>query len=248
MDWPWREAEFYLQRITKALSHTDELPHPPLLHIFYAFIGSFVGILVLSFLDQYSVLQKSDVVMIVGSFGAQAILIFATPNVPLAQPWNCIFGNAIGATVGVSSYKLFKAMVNEVDDWIWTTSAVGVSVSIVVMMLTKSLHPPAGATALIAVQGSKQLHDLGYYYVLFPAITASTIHVTIGIVMNNFSKQPSRAYPSVAFPYRLSPTAQTVDKEDPDSPDIDVDIDPTYPIPSPPSAGLELVSTIEEEV
>jgi CBS-domain-containing membrane protein len=249
MEWIRREAQLYLQRISTALLRTDDLPLAPSLHIVYAFLGSFVGILVLSYIDHFLVLEKSDLVMIVGSFGAQAVLIFATPSVPLAQPWNCIVGNSLGAAIGVSMYKLFKATVYEIEDWIWTASAAAVSLSIVVMMGTKSLHPPAGATALIAVQGSERIHALGYYYILFPAVIASALHVTIGVIMNNLSKEPSRAYPVLAAPYRLrtlllflsaSPEKED-DKEGPTFAKSESDPDPSHDTPS----SLELVPAEE---
>lgn len=199
----FEEVRLYVNRLFSGIFKTQNLSIPSLLVIFQAFIGSFVGILVLSYIDYTFLLDKSDFIMIVGSFGAQAVLIFATPNVPLAQPWNCIFGNGVGSFIGVSCYKIFYNTVDNIDDWIWVASAAAVSLSIVVMLLTKSLHPPAGATALIAVQGSQRVHDLGYYYVLFPAIIASSIHVAIGIILNNLSKDNIRSYPVVMIPYQF---------------------------------------------
>jgi CBS-domain-containing membrane protein len=203
MEWIRRELNEYLLRIATALRRTKDLPNSSLRHIFDSFVGSFIGILILSYLDQFWLLERSDVVMIVGSFGAQAILIFVTPTVPLAQPWNCIVGNFVGATIGVTSFKFFKMMVDDVEAWIWIASAVAVSLAIVVMLLTKSLHPPAGATALIAVQGSQRIHDLGYYYVLFPAVVASTLQVLIGVILNNLSKDASRSYPQTITPFHI---------------------------------------------
>jgi CBS-domain-containing membrane protein len=261
MEWVCGELNEYLFRISTALRRTKHLPSPSLRHILDSFVGSFLGILVLSYLDQFWWLERSDVVMIVGSFGAQAVLIFATPTVPLAQPYNCIFGNFLGATVGVSSYKFFQMLVNDVEDWIWTVSAVAVSFAIVAMLLTKSLHPPAGATALIAVQGSQKIHALGYYYVFFPAIVASTLQVLIGIIFNNLSKNPSRTYPEIILPFhrytteppspmdhQISRTNQNENEKD-DSKDYLEEIEKEF---SPSGLelgsavdGLELVSTIE---
>jgi CBS-domain-containing membrane protein len=198
-----KELDLYIQRIIQNISKAQDIPLPTLWNIFYAASCSFFAILLLSYINYTILFDKSDFVMIVGSFGAQAILIFTTPSVPLAQPWNCIVGNFIGATIGVSSYKLFKIMVDDFEAWIWIASAVAVSFAIIAMLLTKSLHPPAGATALIAVQGSQRIHTMGYYYVLFPAVIASVIQVSLGILLNNLSKEPSRAYPVVSVPYDI---------------------------------------------
>lgn len=200
----FEEFQLYFNRIFSGVYKTQNLLIPSYFVIFQAFVGSFVGILVLSYIDYKFILEDSDFIMIVGSFGAQAVLIFATPNVPLAQPWNCIIGNGVGSFIGVSCYKIFYNTVEHIEDWIWVASAAAVSLSIVVMLLTKSLHPPAGATALIAVQGSQRVHDLGYYYVLFPGLVASTIHVVIGIILNNLSKENIRAYPVVMLPYQFN--------------------------------------------
>jgi CBS-domain-containing membrane protein len=62
-----------------------------------------------------------------------------------------------------------------------------------VMQLTLTLHPPGGATALIAVIGSDQIHELGFMYVLIPVATGSFILLIIAVVVNNIPK--NRHYP-----------------------------------------------------
>jgi CBS-domain-containing membrane protein len=68
-----------------------------------------------------------------------------------------------------------------------------VSLAIVVMLFTKTLHPPGGATALIAVIGGKKVHDLGFLYALIPAGLGAGILLIIALVVNNLSK--NRKYP-----------------------------------------------------
>ena len=63
--------------------------------------------------------------------------------------------------------------------------ALAVSLAIVVMLLTGSLHPPAGATALIAVVGSKEVIDSGFAYLIFPIFLGSCVQVGIACVVNN---------------------------------------------------------------
>ena len=158
----------------------------------------------MSYIDHKFRLDDADYAMIVGSFGAQAVLIFSAPTAPLSQPWNCIFGNAIGSFVGVTAYKVFHLVLDRFDDLNFVAAAFAVSVTIVLMMLTKSLHPPAGATALIAVLGSDRVHDLGYMYVLFPAIFGSCILVLSGFFLNNLSSQAVRTYPTIWIPFEVS--------------------------------------------
>jgi CBS-domain-containing membrane protein len=65
------------------------------------------------------------------------------------------------------------------------------------MHATKTLHPPGGATALIAVIGSEEIHRLGFLYVLVPAAAGALILVVVGLLVNNLAS--SRRYPEVWF-------------------------------------------------
>jgi CBS-domain-containing membrane protein len=75
----------------------------------------------------------------------------------------------------------------------WLAAAVAVSTSIAVMHLTKTLHPPGGATALIAVLGGGTVHNLGYLYVLMPTALGAGIMLIIALIVNNIPK--TRKYP-----------------------------------------------------
>jgi len=76
---------------------------------------------------------------------------------------------------------------------LWLASAVAVSTAIFVMHATKTLHPPGGATALIAVIGSQKIHDLGYLYAIVPAGLGAVVMLIIALLINNIPKQ--RRYP-----------------------------------------------------
>lgn len=65
------------------------------------------------------------------------------------------------------------------------------------MHLTKTLHPPGGATALIAVIGSSKIHHLGYLYVLIPVAAGALIMLTVALLVNNLA--PTRRYPEYWF-------------------------------------------------
>ncbi len=125
-------------------------------------------------------------------------LIFAAPRAPLAQPWNVIAGNTIGGLVGVCVAKIFG------EHHVWLAAGIATATAIAAMMLAQALHPPGGATALIAVTGSKAVHDAGFLYVVVPAFTSSVILVAIGVLVNNWSHRGERAYPVDWHP-RFSP-------------------------------------------
>ncbi|MES2810904.1 MAG: HPP family protein [Bacteroidota bacterium] len=153
---------------------------------FWAFIGAFVGIGIIAYL-QYNMFPKQDFVFLIGSFGASCVLVYGVIQSPLAQPRNLIGGHIISAIVGVTAAKVFP-------DIIWLASAVAVALSIVMMQITKTLHPPGGATALIAVTGSPAIIQLGYWYVLSPVLSGATILLIVALIFNNMTSK--RQYPT----------------------------------------------------
>ena len=134
----------------------------------------------------HDILEDTDLTLVIGSFGASAVLVYGAVNSPLAQPRNLIGGHIISAIIGVISFKLFSGN-------ILFCSAFAVATSIFFMQLTLTLHPPGGATALIAVIGSNQIHDLGFLYVLVPVTSGAFILLAIAIIVNNIPKH--RHYP-----------------------------------------------------
>lgn len=149
------------------------------------FLGAFVGIGLIGFINsKYFV--ANDNLFLIGSFGASSVLIYGVINSPLAQPRNLIGGHLLSAIIGVSIHKLIP---NE----IWLASALAVALSIVVMQITKTLHPPGGATAMIANIGSEKVKALGYLYVLSPVLTGVLILLVVALIFNNISS--TRSYP-----------------------------------------------------
>jgi CBS-domain-containing membrane protein len=77
---------------------------------------------------------------------------------------------------------------------VWLSSALAVSVAIVLMQITKTLHPPGGATALIANIGSAKIQALGYLYVLSPVLSGAIVLLLVALLVNNVSGH--RKYPN----------------------------------------------------
>ncbi len=156
----------------------------PLDHL-WTFIGAFLGIGAIGFI-QSKQFTEYDNIFLIGSFGATAVLIFGATNSPLAQPRNLIGGHLISAIIGVCIYKL-------IPDTLWLSSALSVSLSIVAMQITKTMHPPGGATALIANIGSEKIKNLGFAYILSPVMTGVAILFVMAMIVNNIPK--NRNYP-----------------------------------------------------
>jgi CBS-domain-containing membrane protein len=157
--------------------------------IVWSWIGGFVGIAAIAALNQL-VFAGSDLTLMIGSFGASAVLVFGAVRSPLAQPRNLVGGHVVSALVGVAAWQLLGAEP-------WLAQAVAVATAIALMHATKTLHPPGGATALIAVIGSDQIHALGFLYVLVPATLGPLVLLAVGLVVNNIPA--SRRYPEVWF-------------------------------------------------
>ncbi len=153
---------------------------------FWSFAGAFIGIGLISYAQSFQLAQHENLFLI-GSFGASSVLIFGAIQSPLAQPRNLIGGPFISALIGVTIYKYLP-------DIVWLTAPLAVSLSIVAMQITKTLHPPGGATALIAVIGSDKIKSLGYFYVISPVLMGSLILFAVALIFNNIT--PNRKYPT----------------------------------------------------
>lgn len=153
--------------------------------ILWTFLGGFFGIGIIGFISsRYFTLN--DNLFLIGSFGASAVLVYGATNSPLAQPRNLVGGHVVSALVGVTFHKL-------VPGEIWLSSALAVSTAIVMMQITKTVHPPGGATALIANIGSEKIKALGYLYVFSPVLTGVLILLVVALIFNNIPEH--RFYP-----------------------------------------------------
>ena len=164
---------------------TQSPPAVSLKEICWSWVGAFLGILPLAYLN-YRYLGKTDAVMIIGSFGASAVLVYGAIRSPLAQPRNLIGGHLLSALVGVTVCKLFYGQ-------LWLAAPVAVATAIALMHATRTLHPPGGATALIAVIGSPKIHALGYFYALVPVGAGAVTMLLVALLINNIP--PHRRYP-----------------------------------------------------
>ena len=152
---------------------------------FWSFVGAFCGIGLIAFLQSLQ-LPSLENLFLIGSFGASAVLVYGAIQSPLAQPRNLIGGHVVSAIVGVTIGKILP-------DIIWLTAPLAVASSIVLMQITRTMHPPGGATALIAVTSGTKISSLGYLYVLSPVFTGALILLLTALLFNNITKK--RHYP-----------------------------------------------------
>ncbi|KAF1045073.1 MAG: hypothetical protein GAK35_01527 [Herbaspirillum frisingense] len=146
--------------------------------------GSLFGIL-LAGLVSYAILPHDPkTIWLIAPMGASAVLLFAVPASPLAQPWSIIGGNLCAALIGVTCAKLVQEPA--------LSAALAISLAIGAMFLLRCIHPPSGAVALTAVLGGPVVHEMGYAFVLAPVALNSVLLLLTALFFNNAS---GRRYP-----------------------------------------------------
>jgi len=160
-------------------------PRASMTEILWSWLGAFLGIGAVGLLGRF-LFTGTDNLFMIGSFGASAVLVYGAPHSPLAQPRNLVGGHILSALVGVLCYQMFHPVPGLAE-------AIAVASAVALMHLTRTLHPPGGATALIAVIGSQELHALGYLFALVPVGLGAITLLIVGLLINNLSAH--RRYP-----------------------------------------------------
>jgi len=143
--------------------------------------GAFVGlILVFTIAKLLGELTGIDE-WLMASLGASALLVFALPGSPMAQPWAVIAGNTLSAFIGISAAILIREPL--------LAMPIAASLSILGMFVLRCLHPPAAAVALIAILG----HVTHYRYAFFPVMIDSILLVLAGAIYSNLT---GKRYPN----------------------------------------------------
>jgi CBS-domain-containing membrane protein len=133
----------------------------------WSFLSGTLGILAI-----FLVTNLVGYPLLIGSFGASAVLLFGATDSPLAQPRNLVGGHVVCACVAVVVVALFGSSPLAI--------AVGVGLALLVMNLTHTTHPPGGATALIGVQAA-----VGPMFILVPVLAGALILLATALFTNN---------------------------------------------------------------
>lgn len=144
-----------------------------------AAIGSMICITIISYLNIHS-----NAPWLIASFGATMVILFALPSSPLARPKNIIAGHIITTFIGLSMLKLIG-----VSEW---SMGIAIGVSIFVMIVTDTIHPPAGANPLIVM-----LSNQNWDFLFMPIFSGAVLIVFIGYFYHLFiskNKYPDKWY------------------------------------------------------
>lgn len=144
--------------------------------VFIGLLGGFLAIGILALLT-----DMTTSVWLMAPFGASCVLAFGVWDAPLSQPRNIVGGHLVSTAVGLALYHLF-------DNKVWVI-ALAVGLSIALMHLTRTTHPPAGADPIVVI-----LAGSPWTFLFTPVLTGSLVIVLCALLINNLDEH--RKYPT----------------------------------------------------
>lgn len=146
-------------------------PKPNNKVIALAWLGGFLAIASVAILADFL-----SVALVLGSFGASCVLVFGYPDVPFSQPRNVIAGHFISSLVGLACLTFFGPH--------WWSVAIAVGTAIALMMLTRTVHPPAGSNPVIVF-----LTQPSWEFLISPTLIGALILVVVALIYNNVTRE-----------------------------------------------------------
>ena len=156
--------------------------------------GALFGIVLTGAVSTLLLGKTPGAVWLIAPMGASAVLLFAVPASPLAQPWSIIGGNVFAALIGVTCARMIGDLV--------LAAALAGALAIAAMFALRCLHPPSGAIALTAVLGGPAVQAMGYHFVLLPVALNSVLLLVAALFFNNAT---GRRYPHFIHADALKP-------------------------------------------
>lgn len=151
------------------------VPMPSLKNVALAWLG---GVLAIAAIAQVG--NGLSLSLILGSFGASCVLVFGFPDLPFSQPRNVVVGHFLSSLIGLSFLSIFGPQ--------WWSLALAVGTAIAAMMVTRTVHPPAGSNPVIVF-----LAQPAWNFLWFPTVTGALLLVLVALLYNNIARPT--AYP-----------------------------------------------------
>lgn len=146
-------------------------PQPPIKAVALAWLGGFIAIGAIALLADYSQAK-----LVLGSFGASCVLIFGFPDAPFSQPRNVLFGHLISSFIGLAFVMALGAH--------WWVVALAVGTAIAAMMITRTVHPPAGSNPVIVFL----LAQPTWNFLIFPTLLGALVLIVVALIYNNVTR------------------------------------------------------------
>ena len=152
--------------------------------VLLAWLGAFLAIAAVALLS-----NQLSYLLILGSFGASCVVLFAYPDVPFSQPRNVILGHFLSSLTGLILISFFGVA--------WWVLAAAVASAVAVMMLTRTVHPPAGSNPVIIWLMAASHVELSWQFLLFPTLVGAIVITLIALIYNNLTREGN--YPKYWF-------------------------------------------------
>lgn len=147
---------------------------PALKSVALAWIGGVLAISTLALLA-----EDKSLPLILGSFGATCVLVFGYPEVPFSQPRNIVLGHFLSSLIGLIFLTICGPH--------WWAAGLATGTAIAVMMLTRTVHPPAGSNPVIIF-----MTHPAWGFLIWPTLLGALAMAAIAIIYNNLT---CRTYP-----------------------------------------------------
>ncbi len=145
-------------------------PRPALKGVALAWLGGFLAIAAVAALS-----DVLSVALVLGSFGATCVLVFGYPDVPFSQPRNVVGGHVLSSLTGLVFLAVFGAH--------WWAVALALATAIALMMITRTVHPPAGSNPVIVF-----LTQPAWSFLIFPTLVGALVVVAVALLYNNATR------------------------------------------------------------
>ena len=132
------------------------------------------GVIAMSLLGLLGATTQTTLVL--GSFGASCVLLFGFPDVPFSQPRNIVAGHFLSSLIGLAFLKLLGPS--------WWEMGLATGTAISVMMMTRTVHPPAGSNPVIVF-----LSQPSWEFLLFPTLIGASVLVPVGLLFHNSTRE-----------------------------------------------------------
>jgi CBS-domain-containing membrane protein len=117
------------------------------------------------------------VLLALGSFGSTAVMVFTFPEIHFAQPRSVIGGHFICTAVGLAALALLGPS--------WWSLATAAAVSTALMMLTRTMHPPAGSNPIIVFLAAPK-----WGFLFFPTLAGALVLVAVAVLYHRACRRP----------------------------------------------------------
>ena len=145
-------------------------PKPTAKSVLFAWLGGFLAISAVALLS-----DALTATLVLGSFGASCVLVFGFPDAPFSQPRNVVIGHVLSSFIGLACLT-----------WLgpdWWAMAIAVGTAIALMMLSRTVHPPAGSNPVIVF-----LTAPAWDFLLFPTLIGAIVITLVALLYNNATR------------------------------------------------------------